>query len=562
MNKSLKSLLAAACASSGILGAAHAQTPVSSTPIKTVWYILLENRNFTAGTDTSGGSVVKGNSAAPYINALISGSSSNTAANAAALQCSWCSCYHNVLATPSGANPSIHPSEPNYVWMECGNNLSKADDNDPYGSGNSVNQIYSYLAANPSLSGQHLSGLMQAAGVTWRNYQEGVDQANTVGGNFNNGGTLTTGTVAQSLWTVPLNSFSGTSSSYVNPYNGSHQYNFAAKHDGDLFFLDTNGSSLGTGAANANISTSNPYVLNYAPLPQLQTDLNNGACAQYNIITPDQYNDMHTALSSPGFTYRSTAANGNIGTGSTYTGDLAQVAQGDNFLATVIPQIMASSQYQNGGCIVVWTDETEGTNQNDFNHTLTEFIISPYAKGGGYNSTVNMTHSTDIATMQEIFGLVANTPSGYLNDAANMSNSSGALAGSAPGFGTAVAQDMSDLFQPGVIPSGLPFLQIAPGGYTINSRAHTATQTVTVNNISGSAITNPVYLVIANSNATVTNQGVQQTQNTAPVGSPYVVVSSNGIPAGGSASVLLHFSTSSGTNIVDTLSAITTAGQP
>jgi len=27
--------------------------------------------------------------------------------------------YHNVLATPSGNNPHIHPSEPNYIWAEA-----------------------------------------------------------------------------------------------------------------------------------------------------------------------------------------------------------------------------------------------------------------------------------------------------------------------------------------------------------------------------------------------------------------------------------------------------------
>jgi hypothetical protein len=44
-----KFLLASACASSLMLTAAHAQ------PVGKIFYILLENRNFTAGTDTTGG---------------------------------------------------------------------------------------------------------------------------------------------------------------------------------------------------------------------------------------------------------------------------------------------------------------------------------------------------------------------------------------------------------------------------------------------------------------------------------------------------------------------------
>ena len=165
----------------------------------------------------------------------------------------------------------------------------------------------------------------------------------------------------------------------------------------------------------------------------------------FTVITPDQFNDMHTALPT-GFTYH----------GVKYTGDLAQVAQGDNFLSIIVPQIMASQAYQNNGVIVIWTDETEGTNQNDFNHTLTEIVISPLAKGNAYAGNLNYTHSSDLNTLQKIFQVSANTTTGFLNDAANASVSSGSLAGSAPGFGTGTAYDLSDLFVAGTIPTTIP----------------------------------------------------------------------------------------------------------
>ena len=129
-----KSLLALVCASGLMTSVAHAQ-------VTTVFYILLENRNWTEN-ETSGGAQILGNSAAPYLNSLV------TPGNTNAAHVAYASCYHNDLATPSGVNPSIHPSEPNYVWMECGSNLSKADDNDPYGIGASVQQIFNYAAAN------------------------------------------------------------------------------------------------------------------------------------------------------------------------------------------------------------------------------------------------------------------------------------------------------------------------------------------------------------------------------------------------------------------------------
>jgi hypothetical protein len=217
--------------------------------------------------------------------------------------------------------------------------------------------ISNYLAANPTVSGECLTGLIQNAGFSWKSYQEGIDLQTTSGANSNLGTSTsnepTNTVVAQSQWTVPLQSFSGTgTSTYVNPYNGSHQYNFACKHNGSIFFTATNGSTVTT----ANFANSNVATTHYAPLEQLQTDLNNNTVAQYNVITPDQFNDMHTALTG-GYTYTASAANHNFGTGVHYTGDLAQVAQGDNFLATVVPIIMASPVYQAGhAAIVIWTD--------------------------------------------------------------------------------------------------------------------------------------------------------------------------------------------------------------
>ena len=229
---------------------------------------------------------------------------------------------------------------------------------------------------------------MEKNGLTWYSYQEDVDLLNTDGGNANLGGTITSTPAPESLWTVPLSSFSGTSTSYVNEFNGSNEYNFACKDDGTLFFKDTNGGNV--------TDTSNTKRKHYRPLQQLFADLQKNKVARYNLITPDQYNEMHSALTN-GFTYHGVA----------YTGDLSQIAAADNFLSIVIPIIMASQAYQDNGVIVIWTDETEGTNQNDFTHTLAFIVISKLAKGNAYGSLNDMTHSSDLATWQKVFGLRA-----------------------------------------------------------------------------------------------------------------------------------------------------------
>jgi hypothetical protein len=369
-----------------IAGSAQAQQ------IGDVFYIALENHNFTQPSSQTGPEQIFGNAAAPYINSLV------TRGNPNAAQTSYASMYLNAAV-------GLHPSEPNYVWQEAGLH-GPLNDADPYM--NTPNNI---------VNAPNLSGLLQAKYGTsgWRSYQEDTDLLNTMGQNFNSaGGTLTNNVASPSQYEVPLTSFSGTSTEYTNAYNGSHQYNYAAKHDPQVFFTDTNGGNDAT--------SSNPEAQYYAPLQQLQTDLTNNTVARYNWITPDQYNDMHSSLTG-GFKYH----------GVLYTGDQAAVAEGDNFVSMIVPEIMASQAYKNNGEIVIWNDESEGGDTSL--QTLTEIIISPLAKGNAYTNDIVYTHSSDLRTLQDIFGVYGDAP--YLGAAEQ-------------------ATTLSDLFVPGAIPPGVP----------------------------------------------------------------------------------------------------------
>jgi hypothetical protein len=364
----------AAVATATILVAAGAQ---AATPIKTVFVIALENHNFTQPAGATGvPNQVFGNPAAPYINSLV------TAGNANAAMTSFASNYGNVPPAIAGGVP-LHPSEPNYVWAEAGT--------DPVTLRNDANPYPNNIVTAPSLSAS-----LQSAGTSWKSYH-------TV--------------VPTSQYTVPLKSFSGTSSTYTNEYNGSNQYNYASKHTPQAFFTATNGGN--------DTTSSNPEAKYYAPLQQLSTDLTNNTVASYNWISPDQYNDMHTPLSG-GFTYN----------GVNYTGDEASIAQGDNFISQIVPLIEASQAFKDNGVIVIWNDETEGETSNAGKFTSTEIVISPLAKGNAYNGTIAYDHSSDLRTMQEIFHV---TPAGggYFGDAAN-------------------AKDLSDLFVSGAIPPSVP----------------------------------------------------------------------------------------------------------
>jgi phosphatidylinositol-3-phosphatase len=388
---------------SSIALAAGIAIPATAQQVKTVFVIALENHNWTqpANQFTARAQQIYKNPNAPFINSLVDGTASATIGGervSISKQVSYAAAYHNVLATESGENIHVHPSEPNYIWAEAGSNLGVFNDNDPYSATGQTVQD----------TNKHLCALLMKAGKTWKSYQEDIDLAQSAEGQ------LTNVVLPKDRWTVPLMSFAGVfAPGSTNAYNGSNRYGYGTKHNPMAFFVDTSGDDVST--------VTNPLANHYAPLQQLATDLANNTVADYNWITPDLYNDMHTAL-----------PDGYKG----LTGDAASIKQGDDFLRQIVPVIMASKAYKDGGVIVIWCDESEsdhfGDNRDDFAHTIPEIVISPLARanaeGRPYASSVNLTHSSDLRTWQEVFHVGP-----YLGDAAN-------------------ATDLSDLFAPGAIP--------------------------------------------------------------------------------------------------------------
>ena len=173
--------------------------------IKTVFLIVMENHNWSS---------IKGNASAPYINGLLA-----TGAHAE-------SYYDNPAAA--------HPSEPNYLWLEGGDNFGILNDGT--------------VAANHKATTNHLVTLLAAANVTWRTYVEGISGNNC-------------------------------------PITSSGLY--ATKHTPMIFFDDVVGNP--PSAANANCKA------HVRPYTELAGDLTNNAVARYNFITPDLCNDMHNS---------------------------------------------------------------------------------------------------------------------------------------------------------------------------------------------------------------------------------------------------------------------------
>jgi len=176
--------------------------------VNTVFMIVMENKN---------SSQIRANPSAPYINTVLLPAASYAAQ------------YFNP--------PGIHPSEPNYLWLEGGTNYGIHDDADP--------------ASHHLPNKDHLVSLLTQAGISWKAYQEGID---------------------------------GTECPLVS--DGL----YAARHNPLLFFDDV---------TNRNDSRSVACISHVRPLQELATDLQSRSVARYNFVTPDLCNDMHNSSGCP-----------------------------------------------------------------------------------------------------------------------------------------------------------------------------------------------------------------------------------------------------------------------
>ena len=270
-------------------------TTTSST-LPAVFVILMENHNWSS---------IKGNVSAPYINDTLLPMASHAEQ------------YRNP--------PGNHPSEPNYLWLEGGTNFGIHDDNSP--------------ASNHQTTTRHLVSLLNAAGVSWKAYQEDI---------------------------------SGTGCPLTD------QGSYVVKHDPFVFFDDVTGSN----------NPADAYCIAHVrPYSELATDLSNNTVARYNFIAPDVCHDMHDSCAPLN----------------------DEVKQGDVWLSTEVPRILASQPYADKGVLFITWDEAETGDG-----PIGMIVLSPVAKGGGYSNRIHYTHSSTLRTVEEIFGV-----SPLLGDAAN-----------------------------------------------------------------------------------------------------------------------------------------------
>ena len=184
-------------------------TPDRFDGIEHVFLIMMENHDW---------STILGSPECPYINKVL------------LPQSSWANNYWAV--------PGLHPSEPNYLWLVTGTNFNIRTDELP--------------KINHQASTQTLFHQLDAAGISWKSYQEDIS-GNDI------------------------------------PDTNSGQY--VARHNPPMFF-----DSLRTQLA---------YVTNHIrPFAELAQDLKNNRAPRFCFISPNMTNIMHNLASGSSSTRR------------------------------------------------------------------------------------------------------------------------------------------------------------------------------------------------------------------------------------------------------------------
>ena len=178
-----------------------------SSTIRTVFLILMENTDWSS---------ISGSSSAPYINGTLLPVASHAEQ------------YYNP--------PNMHPSLPNYLWLEAGTNFGILSDNDPSQSSQGTSS--------------HLVNLLEAAGISWKTYQE--DEG------------------------------SGAYDGSDCPFGNEGNY-YDVNHNPFAYFTD--------------VTSTSRCIQHVRPYSEFLTDLVNNTVPRYNFIVPDLCHDMHENIS-------------------------------------------------------------------------------------------------------------------------------------------------------------------------------------------------------------------------------------------------------------------------
>ena len=186
--------------------------------------------------------------------------------------------------------------------------------------------------------------------------------------------------------------------------------NQAATHLGDQ--LDTatrTWKAYADGASKAcDTTNAGAYATRHVPFlyyENMKAATADARCTSHVVPYTDFAADL--AGTTPAFSYVAPSLDHDMhGTGLQQSA--ADIAAGDTWLSTNVPAILDSAAYKNGGLLVIVWDEDDSSGgfiPPKTDDPIPIYVLSPYAKSGGYVSAANGNHYALLATFEDGLGL-------------------------------------------------------------------------------------------------------------------------------------------------------------
>ena len=251
---------------------------------------------------------------------------------------------------------------------------------------------------------QTLADELTAAGLTWKAYVQGMGPGETSSSAVGAGSTGTPGAGTTSATTpapgVDSTPTPGTGTTPA-PGTSSPASTAGCRHP-----------ELGAPDPNQAPSPGDPYLTFRNPFVYFHSLVDSGACASDDVDFARLQSDLASTANTPNLSWIVPSACDDGSSAPCSTGAPAGLTPTDDFLKEVVPQILATSAYREGGLIAIVPDSGPGTAGSASTKPVGALLLSPFVHAGAH-VTESLNDFSLLKSLSRLFGVL---PLGHAND--------------------------------------------------------------------------------------------------------------------------------------------------
>jgi phosphatidylinositol-3-phosphatase len=252
---------------------------------------------------------------------------------------------------------------------------------------------------------QTLADELTAAGLTWKAYVQGMEPSQT------------SSSVAGAAGSAEVSGTAATSATTAAPGAGSAPAagtgtTPAAGVSSPASAASCRHPEPGAPDPDQAPSPGDPYQTFRDPFVYFHSLLDGGVCASNDVDFARLQSDLATPANTPNLSWIVPSACDDGSSAPCSTGAPAGLAPVDDFLKEVVPQILATASYREGGLIVIAPDSGPGPAGSTNAKPVGALLLSPFVHAGAH-VTESLNDFSLLKSLSRLFGVL---PLGHAND--------------------------------------------------------------------------------------------------------------------------------------------------